>query len=191
MYSIGVFTGFTMAGAGMVKHHLTHRDAHWRKSRVAINGVAAVVCAVVVIVFAVAEFTHGAWVVVMVMPLLVYALDAHQPPVPGRGRRPRGRAPPSRPARPSILRRHVVVILIDRIDLAAARAIQYARTLMPDDLRAVHFNIDNQRAESSDRALAAGRAARNCPSTSSTAPTAGWAGPRSSWPPSWPTARPR
>ena len=46
-----------------------------------------------------------------------------------------------------ILRRHVVVILIDRIDLAAARAIQYARTLMPDDIRAVHFNIDNQRAE--------------------------------------------
>jgi hypothetical protein len=46
-----------------------------------------------------------------------------------------------------VLRRHVVVILVDRIDLAAARAIQYARTLMPDDLRAVHFNIDNQRAE--------------------------------------------
>ena len=41
----------------------------------------------------------------------------------------------------------MVVILIDRIDLAAARAIQYARTLMPDDLRAVHFNIDNLRAE--------------------------------------------
>jgi hypothetical protein len=46
-----------------------------------------------------------------------------------------------------ILRRHVVVILVDRIDLAAARAIQYARTLMPDDLRAVHFNIDDLRAQ--------------------------------------------
>jgi hypothetical protein len=46
-----------------------------------------------------------------------------------------------------LLRRHVVVVLIDRIDLAAARAIQYARTLMPDDLRAVHFNIDNLRAQ--------------------------------------------
>ncbi len=54
-----------------------------------------------------------------------------------------------------ILRRHVVVILIDRIDLAAARAIQYARTLMPDDLRAVHFNIDNPRAERAHRAVAA------------------------------------
>ena len=32
MYAIGVFTGFTMAGAGMVKHHLTHRGEHWRKA---------------------------------------------------------------------------------------------------------------------------------------------------------------
>ena len=38
-------------------------------------------------------------------------------------------------------------MLVDRIDLATARAIQYARTLTPDDLRAVHFNIDEKRAE--------------------------------------------
>src|SRR5580704_13133762 len=145
MYAIAVFTGFTMAGAGMAKHHWTHRDVHWRKS-VAVNGFAAVVCLVVVIVFAVAEFTQGAWVVVVVMPLLVYSLTR-------TNRQYRvedvvleeGVAVEACEAK--ILRRHVVVILIDRIDLAAARAIQYARTLMPDDLRAVHFNIDNQRAE--------------------------------------------
>ena len=73
MYGIGVFTGFTMAGAGMVTHHWRHRDQHWRQ-RVVVNGIAAVVCAVVVVVFAVSEFTKGAWVVVVVMPLLVYAL---------------------------------------------------------------------------------------------------------------------
>src|SRR5580698_4944009 len=141
MYAIAVFTGFTMAGAGMAKHHWTHRDNHWRKS-VAVNGFAAVVCLVVVIVFAVAEFTQGAWVVVVVMPLLVYSLTR-------TNRQYRvedvvlqeGAAVEACEAK--ILRRHVVVILIDRIDLAAARAIQYARTLMPDDLRAVHFNIDN------------------------------------------------
>src|SRR6202021_557490 len=138
LYAIGVFTGFTMAGAGMVAHHLRHRDQHWRQ-RVAINGFAAVVCAVVVVVFAVAEFTQGAWVVVVVMPLLVYALVRTN-----RQYRAEdivleeGAAVEACEAR--ILQRHVVVILIDRIDLAAARAIQYARTLMPDDLRAVHFN---------------------------------------------------
>jgi amino acid transporter len=145
MYAIGVFTGFTMAGAGMVKHHLTHKDPHWQ-SRVAVNSVAAVVCAVVVIVFAVAEFTQGAWVVVVVMPLLVYALVRTNRQYRAEDTvLEEGAAVQACEAR--ILQRHVVVILIDRIDLAAARAIQYARTLMPDELRAVHFNIDDQRAQ--------------------------------------------
>ncbi len=46
-----------------------------------------------------------------------------------------------------ILRRHTVLVLIDKIDRTAARAIQYARTLTPDDLRAVHIAIDEQHAE--------------------------------------------
>ena len=145
MYAIGVFTGFTMAGTGMLKHHLTHREEHWRKS-VAVSAAAAIVCFVVVIVFAIAEFTQGAWVVVIVMPILIYGLVRTN-----RQYRAEdvvleeGAAVQACEAK--LLRRHVVVVLIDRIDLAAARAIQYARTLMPDDLRAVHFNIDNQRAE--------------------------------------------
>ena len=48
-----------------------------------------------------------------------------------------------------MLRRHVVVVLVDRFDMATARALQYARTLSPDDLRAVHFDIDTQAARSS------------------------------------------
>jgi hypothetical protein len=134
-----------MAGSGMVKHHLRHKEPHWR-TRVAINGVAAVVCAIVVVTFAVAQFTHGAWVVVVVMPLLVYALIRTNRQYRAEDTiLEEGAAVQACEAR--ILRRHVVVILVDRIDLAAARAIQYARTLMPDDLRAVHFNIDDQRAE--------------------------------------------
>ena len=41
-----------------------------------------------------------------------------------------------------MLRRHAVIVLIDRLDLATARAIQYARTLTPDSLRIVHFAVD-------------------------------------------------
>jgi amino acid transporter len=144
MYAIGVFTGFTMAGAGMVKHHINHKDSHW-KTHVGVNSVAAVVCAVVVVVFAVAEFTQGAWVVVVVMPLLIYALVRTNRQYRAEDTvLEEGAAVQACEAR--ILHRHVVVILIDRIDLAAARAIQYARTLMPDELRAVHFNIDDRRA---------------------------------------------
>ena len=46
LYAIGVFTGFTMAGAGMVKYHLTNREPHWRRGAV-INGTAAVLSLVV------------------------------------------------------------------------------------------------------------------------------------------------
>ncbi len=145
MYAIGVFTGFTLAATGMAKHHHTHREPHW-KARVVVNSVAAVVCAVVVVVFAVAEFTQGAWVVVVVMPVLIYALIRTNRQYRAEDTvLEEGAAVQACEDR--ILRRHVVVILIDRIDLAAARAIQYARTLTPDDLRAVHFNIDHLRAE--------------------------------------------
>jgi amino acid transporter len=145
MYAIGVFTGFTMAGSGMVTHHWRHRDQHWRKG-VAVNAVAAVVCAVVVVVFAIAEFTQGAWVVVIVMPLIVFALvRTNQEYREEDAVLEEGAAVAACEAK--VLRRHVVVILVDKIDLATARAVQYARTLTPDDLHAVHFNIDDKRAE--------------------------------------------
>jgi hypothetical protein len=46
-----------------------------------------------------------------------------------------------------VLRRHVVLVFVDTLDLATARAIQYARTLHPSDLRAVHFALDAHHAE--------------------------------------------
>ena len=145
MYAIGVFTGFTMAGAGMTKHHLTHREPGWRRSAV-INGIAAVVCLLVVLIFAITEFTQGAWVVVVVMPILIYGLmktNAQyrvEDSVLDEGVALQACVAP-------VLRRHTAIVLVDRIDLATARAIQYARNLTPDDLYAVHLNIDNRRAE--------------------------------------------
>ncbi len=153
MYAIGVFTGFTMAGAGMVVHHLRYRESHWRKS-VAVNSVSAAVCAVVVVVFSVAEFTQGAWVVVVVMPLIVFGLMRTNREYRAEDAvLEEGAAVEACEAK--VLPRHVVVVLVDRIDLATARAIQYARTLTPDDLRAVHFNIDQHRADLLIAALAA------------------------------------
>ena len=108
-----------------------------------MNVIAAVVCSIVVVVFAVTEFTKGAWVVVVVMPLLVYGLIRTNRQYRDEDSvLEEGAAVEACEAK--VLRRHVVVILVDQIDLATARAIQYARTLLPDDLRAVHFNIDER-----------------------------------------------
>ena len=138
-----MFTGFTIAGAGMVKYHHTHRESHWRR-RAAINGTAAVLSFIVDVIIIVTKFSEGAWTIVIILPLgVLVLLRLHRQYIEEEEQLEEG--VPGVIAAP-ILRRHVVVVLVDHLDLAAARAIQYARTLTPDDLRAVHFDIDNRAA---------------------------------------------
>ena len=144
LYAIGVFTSFTLSQAGMAKHHITHKEPHWRRG-LFVNATGAVLSLVVDVIIAITKFTHGAWVIVVLVPVMVvflvrlarqYEREADELSVDV----PRAVAAP-------ILRRHIVLVFVDRLDMASARAIQYARTLMPDELRAVHFVLDHQRAE--------------------------------------------
>ena len=144
LYAIGVFTGFSVAGSGMVKYHLTHREPGWRH-RTLINGTAAVVSALVVVIFAVTKFTEGAWAVVVLFPILMWVLiRTHRRYKAEAAILGEGAAERAVEARP--LKRHVVFVLVDSLDLATARAVQYAKTLSVDDVRAVHFVIDSARA---------------------------------------------
>jgi amino acid transporter len=139
LYAIGVFTGFAMAGAGMVKHHLDERGPHWRRS-VLINGFSAILTAFIVLIFATVKFKEGAWVVVLVGPLMYFGLiRLHRQYVDEEQQLEEGAA---EAAEAPVLNRHTVIVLVDRLDMATARALQYARTLHPDELRAVHFAID-------------------------------------------------
>ena len=72
-YAIGVFTGFTMAGFGMAKYHKRVKERGWRRRRI-INLTAAVYTAIVVAIFAIVKFTEGAWLIVIVFPVLVFLL---------------------------------------------------------------------------------------------------------------------
>jgi amino acid transporter len=151
-YAIGVFTGFTMAGLGMTRYHTTHRGPGWRIKFV-INLTGGLVSMGVVIIFAVVKFTEGAWLVVLLFPLLwlilirlnnryrqeARALDL----VAAAGHRP---APAAHYAR------HVVLVLIDRLDLAVLRALRYGGTLRPTEIRAVHLMIDSDEARQLERA---------------------------------------
>ena len=141
LYAIGVFTGFAMAGAGMVKHHLDERGDHWRRS-VVVNGFSAILTAFIVLIFATVKFKEGAWVVVLVGPLMYYGLiRLHRQYVDEEKQLEQGAA---EAAEAPVLNRHTVIVLVDRLDMATARALQYARTLHPDELRAVHFAIDDR-----------------------------------------------
>jgi len=143
LYAIGVFTGFTMAGIGMVKHHRTHKEPGWQWRQV-INGFAGGLSGSVVIIFLVVKFTQGAWLVAIAGPLLYLMLiRLHRQYEREAAALETGAV---QACEAPLLRRHVVMVLVERLDLATARAIQYGRTLVPDELRAVHMVLDSQKA---------------------------------------------
>ena len=72
-YAIGVFTGFTLAGFGMAKYFRTHHVGALA-FKVAVNTTSGALSALVVLIFAVTKFTEGAWVVLVLFPVLVLVL---------------------------------------------------------------------------------------------------------------------
>jgi amino acid transporter len=144
LYAIGVFTSFTLSQAGMAKHHLTHKEPHWHYG-LFVNATGATLSFLVLIIIAVTKFTHGAWFIIVLVPVMVFGLVRLNRQYEGELEELEEDAPQL--AEASILRRHAVIVLIDHLDVAAARAIQYARTLTPDDLRAVHFDLDPIKTE--------------------------------------------
>jgi len=139
LYAIGVFTSFTLSQAGMAKHHITHKEDGWRVG-LWINGIGAALSALVLLIVASVKFTEGAWVIMILIPVMVLGLVRlnrayeHEAEELAEDAQKAAAAP--------ALRRHSVVVLVDELDVAAARAIQYGRALNPHDFRAVHFDLD-------------------------------------------------
>jgi amino acid transporter len=139
LFAIGVFTGFAMAGYGMTKHHLTQRGPGWRRKAV-INLSAGILSTLVVGIFAVARFTQGAWLIVVVFPVLVFALMR-------LNRQYRAEAAVlemSHADRPELVKyaRQRAFVFVDSVDLAEIEALRYGKGLRADDLTAVHFVVD-------------------------------------------------
>ena len=137
LYAIGVFTGFTMAGLGMVTRHRRERGAHWRRG-VFVNGFSALVASLVVLIFVFAKFTQGAWLIVIVGPAMYWALLRFNK----QYTREQVSFDAVSTASPIGIRTTRVVILVDTYDLATERALQYCSTLNAFSIRAVHFDID-------------------------------------------------
>jgi len=137
LYAVGVFISFTLSQAGMVRHWWAESGSGWRY-RLVINGVGAVTTGVVAVVIAVTKFTHGAWIVVLVIPILVasfLAMRRHYEDV-ALGLSLEGFDSP-----PEF--QHTVLVLIGDVHRGVVRAIQYARTLAPTAaVRAVYVETD-------------------------------------------------
>ena len=70
LYAVGVFLSFTLSQLGMVRRWYSTRSPRWKKS-IVVNAVGAGATFIVLCVFIITKFIHGAWIVVVVIPLLV------------------------------------------------------------------------------------------------------------------------
>lgn len=132
LYAVGVFLSFTLSQAGMVRRWLNKRGPHW-KEKLAVNGIGALTTAIATMIIASTKFTHGAWIVIVLIPFLImmfrgihshYKAVADQVTLDRRGQRP------------PMPRRNIVIIPISGVNRAVVRAVDYARS-RPGDVRAV------------------------------------------------------
>ena len=139
LYAIGVFTAFTMAGAGMAKKHLNERGVHWKRGFI-INALSCLVTLIIALVFAVVKFSEGAWIVVVAGPIMVLGLLQMNKSY----RKENAVFEASRSSGSTVakFKLHRVVVFVDSYDIATERALQYCATLNPYSIRAVHFDID-------------------------------------------------
>ena len=159
LYAIGVFLSFTLSQGGMAHRwwkvgHLApeqelrergstlHYEAGW-KLKMVINAFGALCTAVVMLVFAVTKFRDGAWVVLLLIPILVSGflfihrhyrnLAAHLTLKNYRGAPPR-------------ISRHRIIMLVSGVHQGTLAALRYAR-LLSDDITAVHVSINPEDAQ--------------------------------------------
>jgi len=138
LYAVGVFLSFTLSQASMVRRWLRLKEEGWWW-RWWLNAIGAVVTGLVMVTIAATKFTHGAWIVVLLIPALVtvfvmvhrhyeevavqLSLDAFSPPPPMT---------------------NTVLVLVGDIHRGVIKAIQYAQTLSPN-AKAVFVETDPER----------------------------------------------
>lgn len=144
LYILGVFLAFTISQAGMVRHwtRLLKKITQPRergqimRNRL-VNGLGASVTALVLVIVVITKFSHGAWLIIVVIPLLVllmYGIHRHYVRTDTLLA-----APPGAITLPP--RVHAIV-LVSRINTPAMQALAYARAARPDTLIGLHVQTD-------------------------------------------------
>jgi amino acid transporter len=153
LYAIGVFLSFTLSQTGMAvrwwksgklgpdekkveRGSTLVRDDHWLFKMI-VNGVGAITTAIVTVVFATTKFADGAWVIVVIIPLLIgafYSIHIHYKGVAKKLSLDDFGAPPR-------IIRHRVIIPISGVHRGTMAALRYANTLS-NDITAVFVEID-------------------------------------------------
>jgi hypothetical protein len=134
----------------MSRYFTRTKPANW-KLKVFINSLAGTVSFIIVIIFSVVKFTEGAWLVLVTAPIMVVTFLRLRRQYT---REQNALAVKSHEERATSMARHNVTIFVDSVDIATVGAVRYARSLKPHKIKAVHFVIDDRRAEDIQKAWA-------------------------------------
>jgi len=127
LYAVGVFLSFTLSQAGMVRHWLKLKGERPKPHHILLNALGAVTTGIVTIVIAVSKFTHGAWMVIVLIPLIVLGLlriRRHYEEV--------GKKLTLEGARRPRIGKNPVVVLVAGIHRGTVEALEYAKSISPN-----------------------------------------------------------
>jgi len=138
LYAVGVFISFTLSQASMVRRWLRVRGDGWWW-RMGLNGLGALATGVVMLTIATTKFSHGAWIVVLLIPTLVVAfLTVHRHYETVARQLSLEDMPPPPPLE------NTVLVLVGDLHRGVVRALQYAQSLSPT-AKAVYVETDPDR----------------------------------------------
>jgi amino acid transporter len=138
IYALAVFIGFALTGFGMAKRN------RGNKGKFYLHLSTGVIAITTVILLSALKFADGTWIVVIGTPLIAFIMLRFNQRYAQENQ---ALIVSSKDSRATSITRHDVTVLIDRIDIATVGAIRYARSLKPRNINAVHFVIDDRRAE--------------------------------------------
>jgi amino acid transporter len=140
IYALAVFIGFTITGLGMAKRSRSKGSAY----QVGLHSLSGAISFITVAILAITKFADGTWLVVIGTPIaLILMLNFNQQ----YRRENEALLVRSQHSRATSIARHDVTVLIDSIDIATIATVRYARSLKPRNLHAVHFVLDDRKAE--------------------------------------------
>lgn len=144
LYAVGVFTSFTISQIGMIVHHLREREDGWRTGTV-FNAVGAVATFAVLLVIAVTKFTSGAWMVLIIIPVIIgifLYVKHHYNKAEEAAAIPAENVENEFRNLVSTRKNHVVVLAKD-FDKRLLVVLRFAKANIAGDIRALHISVDN------------------------------------------------
>ncbi|MCL5045255.1 MAG: APC family permease [Actinobacteria bacterium] len=139
LYAVGVFLSFTLSQTGMVVHWYKLRTPGWQRSAF-INGLGAVTTAIALAIIGATKFIHGAWLVIVLIPVLVYFFHIVH------GHYSQFKKEMALAQGPAGLTCHTVIVPVAGINRSVAASLNYARSIS-SDVRAVHVALDPEKGQ--------------------------------------------